>query len=80
MCLLKFIHAKTDSLNNMRKYDTYEVASNQPGEESTFCNYRDALSLYMHIKQSYSDAKVTLYGRDEMLNYTVIMSYDYERK
>ena len=52
----------------MRKYEIYEVASNQEGEESTFCDYREALSCYMRIKQRYRDAKVTLYGIDEMLN------------
>lgn len=58
-----------------RKYDHYEVASNIEGEEGTFYTYRSAVSLYWHIAKGYgSDTKVTLYGIDEMGEYTCIMA------
>lgn len=58
-----------------RKYERYEVASNIQGEEGTFFSYREALSLYLHVKGYGGDTKATLYGVDDSGEYTVIMSF-----
>lgn len=50
-----------------RKFEHYEVAT-EMGESAT-TNYRDAFSEYQHF-----DGSATLYGVDEMGEYSVIMS------
>ena len=58
-----------------RKYDHYEVASNQEGEEETYYHYKPAFSHYQSIKAMGCGVRVTLWGIDEMGEYTCIMSY-----
>jgi hypothetical protein len=61
-----------------RKYDHYEVASNVQGEEETYYNYRSALSHYQHIKGYGRGTRATLWGIDEMGEYTCIQSFNYK--
>lgn len=58
-----------------RKYNRYEVATNIPGEEGTFHNYREAFARYAHIRTYGRDAKATLWGINKMGEYNCILSF-----
>jgi hypothetical protein len=56
-----------------RKYDHYEVASNVEQEQG-FENYREAFRYFQSLRKE-PGASATIWGIDEMGEYTCILSY-----
>ena len=55
------------------KYESFEVASNVEQEQG-FTSYREAFRYFQSLRKE-ADASATLWGIDEMGEYTCINSY-----